>query len=353
MDIAPLAENSLQPYQAVPVFKDRSSLLTVFGIVQIILGALCALFIPLILLGIVMSRKAGTPSAPLSNHLIGIVMYFGLAVAFIWLGIGSIQCRRWAHALTLIASWIGLILGIFFTIIFTAVLPVSLLAGMHAANNQNAGVPTGVMAAILTFMIVIIAVCLIGIPTAFVIFYSRRNVLETCRRRDPVERWTDRSPLPVLAACTLFITGAVYSLLIAIATPLFPFFGKYITGLPAGVILIILAALDSFLAWAVFRRRIFAWWLAICAILLRIISYAITFVRGDILEAYSRLGWSSTSVQMLRQNPLARSGIFQWWGLGISLFFLGYLIYLKKYFKPAEARATISADNTSAPLSAS
>ncbi len=258
-----------------------------------------------------------------------------------------------AHALTLIASWIGLISGISITIVFTAVLPVSFLAGMHAANNQNAGVSTGVMAAILTFMIVIFAVCLIGIPTAFVIFYSRRNVLETCRRRDPVERWTDRCPLPVLAACVLFISGAVYSLFFGITTPIFPFFGKYITGIPAGIVFVFFAALDFFLAWAVFRRRIFAWWLAVCVIGIRIISYAITFERRNILEAYSRLGWSSASIQMLRQNPIARSGVIQWWGLGVSLVFLGYLIYLKKYFKPAGPSEIVSSDNTSAPLPAS
>lgn len=355
MDISPApdTEDSTQQYQPVPAFKDRSSLLIVFGAVQIILGALCALFIPLMLLGVVVSRNAGAPSAPLSSHLVAVVIYFGLAVSFIWLGVGSIQCRRWAHALTLIASWIGLISGISITIVFTAVLPVSFLAGMHAANNQNAGVSTGVMAAILTFMIVIFAVCLIGIPTAFVIFYSRRNVLETCRRRDPVERWTDRCPLPVLAACVLFISGAVYSLFFGITTPIFPFFGKYITGIPAGIVFVFFAALDFFLAWAVFRRRIFAWWLAVCVIGIRIISYAITFERRNILEAYSRLGWSSASIQMLRQNPIARSGVIQWWGLGVSLVFLGYLIYLKKYFKPAGPSEIVSSDNTSAPLPAS
>jgi len=358
MDIssAPLTEGSLQENQDVPAFKDRSSLLIVFGAVQIILGALCALFIPLMLLGIVMSHNEGAPSVPLSTHLMAVAVYFGLAVAFIWLGIGSIRAQRWAHALTLITSWIGLISGIFIVIIVTAILPVSFLAGIRAASSQNpqaTGVSTGVMAAILTFMIVIFAVCLIGIPTAFVIFYSRRNVLETCRRRDPVERWTDRCPLPVLAACVLFISGAVYSLFFGITTPVFPFFGKYITGIPAGIVFIFFAALDFFLAWAVFRRRIFAWWLAVCVIGLRVISYAITFEHRNILEAYSRLGWSSSYVQMLRQNPLVRSGVIQWWGLGFSLVFLGYLIYLKKYFKAAQPQATISADNSSVSLPAS
>lgn len=355
MDIpsGPFAEVPVTQPETVSGFRDRSSLLTLFGVVQIILGALCALFIPLIFLGIVMSRNSGAPSAPFSTHLAGVAVYFGLAVAFIWLGIGSIQARRWAHALTLIFSWIGLISGIFIIIIVTAILPVSFLAGMHAATSQNpqaASVSTGVMAVILTFMIVIFAIFLIGIPTAFVIFYSRRNVRETVRRRDPIERWTDRCPLPVLAACVLFTSGAAYSLLIGITTPLFPFFGRYITGVSAGVILLILAAFDFFLAWAVFHLRLFAWWLAICAIVLRIISYAITFRRGDILQAYSRLGWSSSRVQMLRQNPLVRSGAVQWWGLGISLAFLGYLIYLKKYFKSAQSQETTSADNATIPL---
>ncbi len=41
-----------------PDFKDRKTGLVIFGILQILLGALCALMVPLMILGIVISLLA-------------------------------------------------------------------------------------------------------------------------------------------------------------------------------------------------------------------------------------------------------------------------------------------------------
>ena len=42
----------------------------------------------------------------------GIVLYFVLAVALVWLGVGSIRARRWAWTLTVVLSWMWLIMGV-------------------------------------------------------------------------------------------------------------------------------------------------------------------------------------------------------------------------------------------------
>ena len=42
----------------------------------------------------------------------GIALYLMLAVAFIWLGVGSIRARRWAWTLTVVLSWMWLIMGV-------------------------------------------------------------------------------------------------------------------------------------------------------------------------------------------------------------------------------------------------
>ena len=89
------------------------------------------------------------------------------------------------------------------------------------------------MAVIITLVIVFCAFFLVLVPIAFVVFYGRKDVADTCRRRDPVERWTDRTPLPVLGASVGFSSGSVYLLLIGLTTPMFPFFGRYLTGIPA------------------------------------------------------------------------------------------------------------------------
>src|SRR5882757_285048 len=104
------------PIESVPppAYKDRSSGLVIFGILTLLLGCLAGLFVPLMLFGQMMAAKA--PNAPPVNHatmLPGVAVYVLLAVALIWLGIGSIKARRWARALLLIFSWSWLIMGVF------------------------------------------------------------------------------------------------------------------------------------------------------------------------------------------------------------------------------------------------
>src|ERR1035438_9907333 len=67
------------------------------------------------LLSQIMSAKAtGTP--PNFSVLLPAVSIYGcMAVALIWLGIGSIKARRWARALLLIFSWSWLVMGVFMT----------------------------------------------------------------------------------------------------------------------------------------------------------------------------------------------------------------------------------------------
>ena len=85
-------------------FKDRQTGLIVFGILEILLGCLCALLVPLMIWGQAMSAQA-TGGAPNFRMAIpGALVYAMLAVALVWLGIGSMRFRRWARALLLILS---------------------------------------------------------------------------------------------------------------------------------------------------------------------------------------------------------------------------------------------------------
>src|ERR1035438_6551077 len=106
--------------EAVPLpdYKDRSTGLIIFGILTLLLGCFVGLFVPLMLFGQMMAAKA--PNAPPANAaaiLPVVAIYGGLAVALIWLGIGSIKARRWARALLLIFSWSWLVMGIVMTVV--------------------------------------------------------------------------------------------------------------------------------------------------------------------------------------------------------------------------------------------
>jgi hypothetical protein len=341
--ISPSAEAvTVPPLADVPAYRDRGTGLMIFGIVQIILGLLAALMVPLVALGAFMSRIAPGGVMRPGQFVSAVTSYVFIAATLFGLGIGSVQMKRWARALTLVTSWYWLIMGVLVTVLLTAVLPVTVKGALaqvqkNAADGPSADMSTGIMAVVLTLIIVVVAFFLVLVPIAFVVFYSRKDVAETCRHRDPVERWTDRTPLPVLGASVALFTGAVYMLLTGVTTPLFPFFGRYLTGIPAIACLVASAALDGYLAIALFRLQSTGWWIAILAAPVRIVSMVLTFTRADMMQAYSKMGMSDAQLQMLNSSPMFRGHVLLWWGLISMLLFFGYLLWLKRYFKPAAA----------------
>jgi hypothetical protein len=324
------------PPPAPPSYADRSTGLTIFGIIQIIMGALAALMIPLMLLGALFSRKTGT-AMPAGMYVATICSYSFIAALLITLGIGSIRARRWAWALNLILSWMWLIFGVFATIAMIVFLPASFMAGMKqaaAAAPNPYPVPTGVMAVILTFIIVFFSIFGVMLPIAFLLFYRRADVAQTCKQRDPVERWTDRCPLPVLAVSLLLGWGAIYFLLMAVTTPMFPFFGKYLTGWPGRAGCVAFFAVETYLALSFYKLRVTAWWIAIGAVVLRLVSIIVTLRHADPLEIYSKLGWSQAQAQQIGAQPAFRNGMRMgvWSTVIFSAIFLGYMIWIKRYF---------------------
>jgi hypothetical protein len=339
------------PTAVVSPYRDRSTGLQVFGVFQIILGLLAGLMVPLVALGAFMSRLAPGATTRPGQYISGVLTYAFLAAGLIVLGIGSIQMKRWAHALTLVISWYWLVMGTLVTVLLTAALPI-MMRSLLAQAQQNAGAPStdmsrGVMAVVLTAIIVFAAFFLVLVPIAFVVFYSRKDVAETCRRRDPVERWTDRTPLPVLGASVALFTGSLYLFMIGVTTPLFPFFGRYLGGIAATACFVMVAALDLYLSIALFRLQAAGWWTAIVTMLIRFLSMVLTYKKADLMQAYSKMGMSNTQLQMLNANPMFRSHIILWWSLISMILFFGYLLWLKRYFKDPSA-AQIAAAPTHA-----
>src|SRR5439155_17620217 len=95
--------------------KNQSGWLVFFGMVEIIIGALCALMLLLTL--ILMALPAWAPQFrnPAMSPRMSIPTastYLAAGVFFIWLGIGTLMGRRWARAIMLVGSWLWLIGGL-------------------------------------------------------------------------------------------------------------------------------------------------------------------------------------------------------------------------------------------------
>ena len=330
------------PAPDVSTYRDRSTGLVIFGVGLIILGVMAALMVPFAVLGMFMSRLVAGGGMHPGQFISSVAVYVFASAAFISLGIGSIQLKRWAHSLTLVFSWYWLLTGLLMTVLMTAVLPVTMRSALQAQHNasqvQSANISTGVMAVILTIVITIPALFLVAVPIALIVFYSRRDVAETCHHRDPVQRWTDRAPLPVLGASVVLAVQALYLLLTGIGTPLFPFFGRYLYGIAGFACFLIVAALDAYIAVALFRLKSSGWWIAVLTIPIRLFSMTITYSRADLMQAYSKMGWSQEQLRILNSNPMFHGHVILWWSLLSVVILYGYLLWLRRYFKSQAAR---------------
>ena len=100
------------PSEPTATYRDRRMALIVFGIVQLFLAALCLLMTGLVVLGHLMSAQSAAASPEIRILIPAVALYAGAAFGFACLGIGSIQCRRWARALTLVLAWFWLVMGV-------------------------------------------------------------------------------------------------------------------------------------------------------------------------------------------------------------------------------------------------
>lgn len=330
-----------------PAYRDRGSGLVFFGVVQVILGLLSALMVPLMVLSMAIAVGRSHLPAGAGIRIMQFVsaasIYALIAALFVTLGIGSIQMKRWARALNVVFSCYWLLSGALATVLLTAILPMMMRSFMQISRNSTPDaspeMTSGVMAVMLTVIIVFMAFFLIAVPIAFIVFYARNDVAETVRHRDPVERWTDRTPLAVLGGSVVLAIGAAYLFLTGVSAPPFPFFGRYLYGISAAACFLAFAALDFYLAVAIFRLSSVGWWIAVFFMPLRLISMAITFARADMMQAYAHTGMSDEQLQTLNSSPMLRSHVFLWWSLLSAVIIYGYILWLKRYFtQPASGR---------------
>ena len=326
--------NEPNPIPPIVEFKDRRTGLIVFGVLTLLLGGLCALFVPLMLFGQAMNTKATSVPANFQGLIIIIATYGLLAVALIWLGIGSIQARRWARALLLIFSWSALLIGVVAMVGMGVLLP-HITAAIQAA--QPAGKPPLPEAA--KMMMVIISTVTIGViylvlPTVWILFYRSPHVKATCEARDPVPRWTDACPLPVLAVCLWLAPGAVMLLLMPLAyRGVLPFFGTFLSGLPGTLGYFAMAGLWAWSAQALYRLDVRGWWVVVVALGAWFISNALTYSRHDVMEMYSLMGFPEPEIEQLRKMNFLSSNLMTWGSLIFMVPLLGYLIYVKRFFR--------------------
>lgn len=111
--------------------------------------------------------------------------------------------------------------------------------------------PPGAMVVVMVIQIVFLSAFFILLPGGLVLFYRSRHVRETCETRDPVRRWTDGCPLPVLAVTCLLWWGALMMFVMPLTgLGMLPFFGMLLTGLPGALAMIGMACVLFWIGWS-------------------------------------------------------------------------------------------------------
>ncbi len=326
--IAPPTEVAA-PYP--PPYADRSGGLVAFGILEIVLGLLCLGLVAVVLAGAVASSTfaASLParSRPLPFHqaLLSVAIYLVAAIVFVCLGIGSILARRWARTLTLILSWFWLAGGLFGLAFLLSVGP-SLLP-------QVPGAPASPMA-VLGCMAVFFGLFFVLLPGVFVLFYRSPNVRATCEAKDPVLRWTDHCPAPVLAFALGLAWNALFLPLSLASSSFVPVFGFLVGGPLALLLQIALCGVCALLAWAVYQLRPAAWSVALVLWLLSLASTIVTFHdAGRLREFYEKMGLPPEQVEMVVRMISGNLSFLVVMGTA-ALAGLLYLLWIRRYFYP-------------------
>jgi hypothetical protein len=331
----PVRMDTSTPPPVPPAYKDRRTGLIVFGILAILIGAGCALLVPLAFLGqLVAARHQGT-DFDTSAAVIGASVYGLMAVMLVWLGIGSTLCRRWARALLLCLGWIGLIIGLVaMPAVFVAMTSIG-----DALRAQGQSVSPGALILIKTVALATTFVIYLVIPGVAVLFYRSPHVRQTCEARDPTVRWTDRCPLPVLALCLMKIFGAAMLLLILpVYGRVFPLAGYMILGWPARGLWLAVIAFMVYAARGFYRLDQRVWWIYTVGALALWSSSLVTFQRVGLVDFYRRMGLPERQLELMAQNPLLLNGSILWLSLLSMMVFLGYLLYVRRYFSAARDR---------------
>jgi hypothetical protein len=190
--------------------------------------------------------------------------------------------------------------------------------------------PAAAYIAIAIFTTAISLLIYIVLPVLLVWFYRSQDVRRTLEYYDPAARWTDRCPIPVLGMSMWSLLGCAGCMMSGVYL-MVPVFGTILTGVGAVVALLAVAATFAISAVLIFRLRIVGCWMNVALTALLWASAVITFVRVDVTEFASAIGFPPERAELLRASPMVNPIVFAITGLVMLGFLIGYTIYLRRY----------------------
>ncbi len=300
--------------------KDRSGLLVLAGIVELLIGALLLLFVPLSFLG------GSTDSRSLA---VSACVYLALAAFFGWTGAATLRRRRWARTLMHSVAGLWLVVGIAAFVFWLAMSPI--VHGMMA-TSQPQDFPSGLGTVVKIVISLMLLIVYVAIPAALFLILRSRSVRATVERHDPTVPWTDRVSAPVLSMIlTLVYLGATGLLLAPFGGA--PFFGSLLGPWPSAAIWVAVAGLSAWLARLYYRADPRACWGTIALTLAGTASAVLTFLRVDSREMWGAFGLPDEQLELLGDSWLLGSSGMIWMTLLSGASVIVYALHVRRHIR--------------------
>jgi len=114
----------------------------------------------------------------------------------------------------------------------------------------------------------------------------------------------------------------------------------FISGLPGVMFCLANAALWIFAAGLLYQLDVRGWWLILGVFFLYMISSFLTFAQHDIMEMYRLMDYPQTQIDQLEKLGIFKGSIMIWMTAFFMVPILGYLLFIRKYFRQKISRLT-------------
>jgi len=319
--------------QQIPCHKNRRVWLSVIGVVEIAIGCLMLLSIVAMQRAPVPPEESGLqlPVSPVAMKFVTTIVNGSIALLFLAIGVGSIQCRNWARLAMLGLSGFWLVSGLFTTLILSLMTP---------TIQQQTDAPPEVVQTVFGLSLALELFAFVLMPTVFLIFYSSKSVKATCLAMTPqtaarTAGFNVPAPLIALAVSEGLGGFAILSFMIVPATAVF---GVVVHGLPAFLVLLAFSLASGFAAVLIVYRKFSGWVLALVKNAVAMVSWVITVAGRDVNQFYRELGVNERQLPGLQSFPQMQS--LTWYlSVPAMVAYVIYIWYAKKYF-PRESWAS-------------
>jgi hypothetical protein len=306
--------------------KARHPWIILCGVVELLMGAFCALLSALMMFAVLFADRLPTSgkAPPSRPAMVAALLMFGLgALFFVTVGIGTMLRRRWARLVMLVVSPLWLALGVLVSIVFVMIMPMVLEAvrkQQEAASGRAMGAFLGIMAGINLFLYILL-------PGGFLFFYSRKSVKAAFHETAPGPPRRAGRPLPVLILSVWMAICAVTTLF-SLVFGSQVIFGQVLRGFPAALLTVLAAGIYAWLARGLYRMRKAAWLGSVVITLVLAVSAFVTQLRvplPKLLELVHQELPPGVTIQAIQ-------GWF-WVILAMQGVFLGFVLFVGRYFR--------------------